>query len=77
MKVKRVRGGAWYRNGRRARCACRIRLTPGVRDGSLGFRCCFSPSSVKINKRKVENERTIVYSWGRLVHGVGKLETSI
>jgi len=55
MKFKRIRGGAWYIDGRiaywYARCACRGRLTPGCRCGDVGFRCCFSP--LFVIKRKV------------------------
>jgi len=56
MKFKRVRGGAWYPGDRLARCACRYRGTPGVRHFDVGFRCCFSPLFVKINKERLENE---------------------
>jgi len=54
MKVKLIRGGAWYDIDRYARCACRYRGTPGVRHRLVGFRVV-SPLFVK-NKRKVGNE---------------------
>jgi len=58
MKFKRARGGAWYnawdRVGRRARCAYRCWGSPGDREDDVGFRCCFSPLFVKINKERLE-----------------------
>jgi len=59
MKVKQVciRGSAWYAwysDGRYARCAYRGRFTPGYRFDLVGFRCCFSPFFVKINKERLE-----------------------
>jgi len=59
MKVKRVRGdawGAWISVDRCVRYAYRDRLDSDDRDNSLGFRCCFPISSMKINKRKVRDE---------------------
>jgi len=41
MKLKQVRGGAWYHVDWLARCAYRIRLTPDYRSYLVGFRCCF------------------------------------
>lgn len=35
-----LRGGSWYDYGRNVRSASRIRLGPGFRNGSLGFRVC-------------------------------------
>jgi len=46
MKFKRTRGGAWgawYSDGRYARCAVRYRDTLGYQCNGVGFRCCFSP----------------------------------
>jgi formylglycine-generating enzyme required for sulfatase activity len=42
-----LRGGSWYTDWKWARCACRGRLGPRLRDRSGGFRCCAtsSPSS--------------------------------
>jgi len=54
MKIKRIRGGAWSNDDRLARCACRGWGAPGGRDGFVGFRCCFSPFFVKINKERLE-----------------------
>jgi len=55
MKLKQFRGGAWYDDAWGARCAFRIRLSPGYRTNNVGFRCCFSPLFVKINKERLEN----------------------
>jgi len=48
MKVKQVyiRGGAWNPDNWRVHCAYRYKRSPGVRDGPIGFRCCFSLISV-------------------------------
>ena len=56
MKFKQIRGGTWLLGDWGARCAYRYRGTPGYRDGNVGFRCCFSPLFVKINKERLENE---------------------
>jgi len=56
MKVKRIYGGSWLYGVRFVRCAFRGRYTPGDRNGLVGFRCCFSPLSVKINKERLKNE---------------------
>ena len=47
MKLKQIRGGAWYSDARHARCAYRHRLVPGLRYNHFGFRYCFSPLFVK------------------------------
>jgi len=54
MKFKQIRGGTWLLGDWGARCAYRYRGTPGYRDGNVGFRCCFSPLFVKINKERLE-----------------------
>jgi len=41
MKVKRVRGGAWYNGDWYVRCVFRNRKTPGSRNLFVSFRCCF------------------------------------
>ena len=43
--TKVVRGGSWYLNQARARCAYRLRDYPGYSDDLLGFRCCVSSTS--------------------------------
>jgi len=50
MKLKRVRGGTRFSYARYARCAYRLRIDPGHRNFGVGFRYCFSPFFVKINK---------------------------
>jgi len=52
MKFKRIRGGAWNLEDWRARCVCRYRNSG--RGDLVGFRCCFSPFFVKINKERLE-----------------------
>jgi len=62
MKFKRIRGGTWNLEDWRARCACRHRCAPDYRGShvtidapnNVGFRCCFSPFFVKINKERLE-----------------------
>ena len=45
--IRVVRGGSWFGVARRCRCACRIRIGPGGRVDSLGFRLVVAPSSTK------------------------------
>jgi len=53
MKVKlQLRGGAWYHVDWIVKCAYRYRHAPGGRGHYVGFRCCFSPLFVKINKER-------------------------
>jgi formylglycine-generating enzyme required for sulfatase activity len=40
-----LRGGSWYDNSGRARCANRYRNYPVIRLGITGFRCVLSPTS--------------------------------
>jgi len=56
MKVKQVyiRGRAWFNVDSYVRCAYRYRNAPGYRRSNVGFRCCFSPLFVKINKERLE-----------------------
>ena len=52
VQVLVFRGGAWRYYAGCARCAHHCWGSPGDREDAVGFRCCFSPLFVKINKRK-------------------------
>ncbi len=41
--LRAIRGGSWRDSARRMRAAYRLRLSPGPRDVSLGFRCARPP----------------------------------
>jgi len=60
MKIKRIRRGAWWGAwggvSWSARCAYRLWGVPDGRNDLVGFRCCFPPLFVKINKERLETD---------------------